>query len=255
MQYNKRDLPNARSVAELESTLNAKLKAPSYESVATTGLGVEESLRGIAHHVLTHLIKKYGLEGGEPLEKDQLQVLNIAAPEPAAPVVAAAPVAPASDSVWADDDAAPAAVIAAATAVTAPGQVFVEDDDDDDASAPMVGAELVSQPNPPPPGGFVPEKNPFGDLPSFNGDTAEEVPLASVEMQLPEGLLNSLPKIATSPGVPMPPAVTAQQPEGERRVSDGLVKEVTLPLNLSLAELKQHKKLRLRITLDVNIFP
>jgi signal recognition particle receptor subunit beta len=259
MQYNKRDLPNAMSVADLESTLNAKLKAPSYESVATTGLGVEESLRGIAHHVLTHLIKKYGLDGGEPLEKDQIQVLNIAPPEPAAPVVAAAPVAPATDSVWADDEntpvAAPAAATVAATAVTASGQVFVEDDDDDDASAPMVGAELVSQPTAPPPGGFVPEKNPFGDLPSFNGDTAEEVPIASVEMQLPEGLLNSLPKIATSPGVPMPVTVAAQPAEADRRVSDGLVKEVTLPLNISLSELKGHKKLRLRITLDVNILP
>jgi signal recognition particle receptor subunit beta len=256
MQYNKRDLPNAMSVADLEATLNAKLKAPSYESVATTGLGVEESLRGIAHHVLTHLIKKYGLDGGEPLEKDQIQVLNIGTQEPVAPVV---PAAPTSDSVWADDDeapvAAPAAPAVAATAVTASGQVFVEDDDDDDASAPMVGAELVSHPTAPPPGGFVPEKNPFGDLPSFNGDSAEEVPIASVEMQLPEGLLNSLPKIATSPGVPMPVAVTAQPAEADRRVSDGLLKEVTLPLNISLSELKGHKKLRLRITLDVNILP
>jgi signal recognition particle receptor subunit beta len=256
MQYNKRDLPNAMSVADLEATLNSKLKAPSYESVATTGLGVEESLRGIAHHVLTHLIKKYGLEGGEPLEKDQIQVLNIAAPEP--PAAAKAVAAPASDSVWADDDeapaaAAPAAPPVAAAAVAAAGQVFVEDDDDDDASAPLVGAELVSPPTPPPPGGFVPEKNPFGDLPSFNGDSAAEVPIASVEMQLPEGLLNSLPKIGTSPGVAMPAA--AQPPEGERRVSDGLVKEVTLPLNISLSELKGHKKLRLRITLDVNILP
>jgi signal recognition particle receptor subunit beta len=255
MQYNKRDLPNAMSVADLEATLNARLRAPSYESVATTGLGVEESLRGIAHHVLTHLIKKYGLEGGEPLEKDQIQVLNLAAPEPAA---APAPAAPTSDSVWADDDEKPVAplpVAAAAPTVTASGQVFVEDDDDDDVSAPMVGAELVSPPTPPPAGGFVPEKNPFGDLPEFNGDSAAEVPIASVEMQLPEGLLNSLPKIGTSPGVATPVPMPVQPPEAERRTSDGLVKEVTLPLNLSLSELKGHKKLRLRITLDVNILP
>ncbi|MBI2213190.1 MAG: GTPase domain-containing protein [Acidobacteria bacterium] len=257
MQYNKRDLPNAMAVAELESSLNAKLKAPSYESVATTGLGVEETLRGIAHHVLTHLIKKYGLEGGEPLEKDQIQVLNMAPPEPAKP----AKVAASSDSVWADDDqpaaTTPAAPVAAPVkaAVAASGQVFVEDDDDDDLSAPMVGAELVSQATPPPPGGFVPEKNPFGDLPSFLPDSAEEVPIASVEMQLPEGILNSLPKIATSPGVATPVPAPTPPVEAERRTSDGLVKEVTLPLNLSLSELKGHKKLRLRITLDVNILP
>lgn len=259
MQYNKRDLPNAMSVADLEETLNAKLKAPHYESVATTGLGVEESLRGIAHHVLSHLIKKYGLEGGDPLDKDQIQVLNLSPAEPVAPAPAVA-AAPSGDSVWAEDEepvpAAPvaAAPVAAAAVTAAAGQVFVEDDDDDDVSAPLVGAELVSQPTPPPPGGFVPEKNPFGDLPSFGVEDASEVPLASVEMQLPEGLLASLPKITTQSGATSAPFASAT-PEVERRTSDGLVKEVTLPLNLSLSELKGHKKLRLRITLDVNILP
>jgi hypothetical protein len=142
--------------------------------------------------------------------------------------------------------------------------VFVEDDDDDDGSVPLVGAELVSKPTPPPAGGFTPDKNPFGDIPSSFTDTNfAEVPLASVEMQLPEGILNSLPKITSQGSVPTPPSqpapapppVAAVVPEGERRSSDGLVKEVTLPLNLSLSELKGHKKLRLRITLDVNILP
>ena len=254
MQYNKRDLPNAMSVAELESMLNAKLKAPYYESVATTGLGVEESLRGIAHHVLSHLIKKYGLEGSDPLDKDQIQVLNFSPAEPVAPAPAVA-AAPSGDSVWAEDEEpVPAAPVAAAPVAAVAGHVFVEDDDDD-VSAPLVGAELVSQPAPPPPGGFVPEKNPFGDLPSFGAEEeASEVPLASVEMQLPEGLLASLPRITTQSGA-TPAPFAAATPEVERRTSDGLVKEVTLPLNLSLSELKGHKKLRLRITLDVNILP
>ena len=38
-----------------------------------------------------------------------------------------------------------------------------------------------------------------------------------------------------------------------RRVTDGLVKEVTVPLNLTMDELRQHRKLRLKITLDVNL--
>jgi len=33
----------------------------------------------------------------------------------------------------------------------------------------------------------------------------------------------------------------------------GLVKEVTVPINLSLEELRQHRRLRLKITLDVNL--
>ncbi len=40
LQYNKRDLPNILSVADLNSSLN-RFNAPSSESVATTGIGVD----------------------------------------------------------------------------------------------------------------------------------------------------------------------------------------------------------------------
>src|SRR6476469_5559316 len=46
MQWNKRDLPNALPIADINKELN-KLGAPNYESVATTGVGVEDTLRGI----------------------------------------------------------------------------------------------------------------------------------------------------------------------------------------------------------------
>src|ERR1043165_8343737 len=74
MQYNKRDLPNALPVAEIDKDVN-KLGAPKFESVATTVLGVEETLKGITQLVLAHLIKKYGLEGSEPVERE-IQILN-----------------------------------------------------------------------------------------------------------------------------------------------------------------------------------
>ena len=74
IQYNKRDLPNALPVAEIDKELN-KLNAPKFESVATMGLGVEETLKGITQLVLAHLVKKYGLEGSEPLGGD-IQILN-----------------------------------------------------------------------------------------------------------------------------------------------------------------------------------
>src|SRR5512141_231077 len=79
IQYNKRDLPNALPIAELEQGLN-KLHAPIFESVATTGLGVEETLKGITQLVLAHLVKKYNLAGSEPLEKE-IQILNATVPE------------------------------------------------------------------------------------------------------------------------------------------------------------------------------
>lgn len=84
IQYNKRDLQNAMPVAKLEKELN-KLSAPHYESVATSGAGVEQTLNGVTQLVLTNLVKKYGLEGSEPLEKD-IHILNgVPPPEPTAP--------------------------------------------------------------------------------------------------------------------------------------------------------------------------
>src|SRR6266487_1382494 len=74
IQYNKRDLPNAMPVEEIERGLN-KLNAPHYESVATTGIGVEETLKGVTSLVIAHLVKKYGLEGSEPLDRE-IQILN-----------------------------------------------------------------------------------------------------------------------------------------------------------------------------------
>src|SRR5262249_45143309 len=92
VQYNKRDLPNAIPVAKLEQELN-KIKAPHYESVATSGAGVEKTLNGITQLVLSNLVKKYGLEGAEPLERE-IRILNGAhAHEEAAP-----------DTLWDEED-------------------------------------------------------------------------------------------------------------------------------------------------------
>ncbi len=53
-QYNKRDLPNIASVEELEQTLNP-YSAPYFDSVATQGIGVFESLKTVAKKVLRAL--------------------------------------------------------------------------------------------------------------------------------------------------------------------------------------------------------
>jgi len=54
VQYNKRDMPEVISVAELRETLN-KHGAPDYEAVAKTGEGVFETLKGLAKLVLKQL--------------------------------------------------------------------------------------------------------------------------------------------------------------------------------------------------------
>jgi DNA-binding cell septation regulator SpoVG len=75
-----------------------------------------------------------------------------------------------------------------------------------------------------------------------------EVPTTSIEIPLPAGILDSLPVLGEGA-----PAMTVAAPE--RRSTDGLVREVTIPLNLSIEEIRQHRRLRLKITLDVNLLP
>lgn len=62
-QYNKRDLPNVSSVEELEKIINVD-KLPYFEGVATTGIGVKETLKAISSLVL----KKLSAEPSEPYD-------------------------------------------------------------------------------------------------------------------------------------------------------------------------------------------
>jgi len=54
MQYNKRDLPDAVPVAELEEELNPE-RFPFYEAVAFQGTGVFDTLKAVAKQVLRNL--------------------------------------------------------------------------------------------------------------------------------------------------------------------------------------------------------
>jgi signal recognition particle receptor subunit beta len=260
LQYNKRDLPNAMPVAEMNGEIN-KFAAPHFESVATTGIGVEETLKGITQLVLAHLIKKYNLEGSEPIDRD-LQILNVPSERTAK-----------NDSLWEDGgEAKPAAAAppkaAAKAAAKPPAAPFVVDDSDDE-NIPLVHTELIgSAPVPPPPSSAKPYSShgsPFEDVNDFystpgqglpdlppltSSEMPSEVPMMSIEIPLPPGILDSLPVLDTQTQ-----SATATLPAADRRATDGLVKEVSIPLNLSLDEIRQHRRLRLKITLDVNLLP
>ncbi len=54
IQYNKRDLPNVTTVAELRQLLNPD-SVPDYEACATTGEGVFETLKAVAKRILIDL--------------------------------------------------------------------------------------------------------------------------------------------------------------------------------------------------------
>ena len=58
VQHNKRDLPNAAPLEEMQQLLNAQ-NVPNFEACATVGKGVFETLKGVAKGVLTDL-KKLG---------------------------------------------------------------------------------------------------------------------------------------------------------------------------------------------------
>jgi signal recognition particle receptor subunit beta len=57
LQYNKRDLPNAVPVEELQAALNPR-NVPWFEACAATGVGVFETLKGAAKLVLSEMKKK-----------------------------------------------------------------------------------------------------------------------------------------------------------------------------------------------------
>ncbi len=70
LQYNKRDLRNAASVADLDTALNF-LHVPTFEAVAPTGKGVIDTLVGISRMVFAHL-RKTLLMPGEMAAHDDL---------------------------------------------------------------------------------------------------------------------------------------------------------------------------------------
>lgn len=58
IQYNKRDLPTAAPLDEMDRVLNPK-SITSFEAIATNGNGVFETLKGVARQVLMELKKNY----------------------------------------------------------------------------------------------------------------------------------------------------------------------------------------------------
>ncbi len=59
IQYNKRDMPSVAPVEELRELLNPN-KVPEFEGVASTGIGVFETLKAVAKLVLTEVKRQAG---------------------------------------------------------------------------------------------------------------------------------------------------------------------------------------------------
>ena len=57
LQFNKRDLPGALAVDQMYRVLNYK-REPTFEAVATTGIGVFDTLKSVAKQILIELRKR-----------------------------------------------------------------------------------------------------------------------------------------------------------------------------------------------------
>ena len=96
IQYNKRDLPNAAPIADLNKVLNTR-GVPTVEASAKTGKGVEETLKVATQLVFKVLANKYGNDAaGRPSEAIQRPASLAAKPAapPPPPPPPAAPVLP-----------------------------------------------------------------------------------------------------------------------------------------------------------------
>src|SRR5262249_37738740 len=92
-QYNKRDLANILSVAELEESLNAGGKHESYEACAVVGQGVFETLKAISKLTLRSL-KKRMLGEERPSKPITATVAPSSVAPPALPLASPASAAP-----------------------------------------------------------------------------------------------------------------------------------------------------------------
>ena len=127
IQYNKRDLSDIYSLEELEAVLNPN-RAPAYEGVASTGVGVVETFKGISRLLLRRLARDVGVPVvGSTVEAE--------ADSPAPAGVSASPIAPATPAV-------PTASAGLASAPSAPAVPHVP--------APGFAAVPVSPTWPPP---------------------------------------------------------------------------------------------------------
>jgi len=88
IQFNKRDLPKLSAIEDMNAAVN-KYNAPFYESVATTGIGVQDTLKAIVKLVLLNLTKKYETKSVAE-SAGATASMGVAAPQPARVAMAVA---------------------------------------------------------------------------------------------------------------------------------------------------------------------
>ncbi len=215
MQFNKRDLPNLSSVEEMNTLIN-RHNAPFYEAVATTGIGVEDTLKAITKLVLNHLAAKYQLGTAEEGKQDRPAAASagiaslrdaVEPARPSAPVRAPIPEpAPAASANYAEDSSllddvdfgtTPSIESAAPTAAPATDDDLEVFDLDGEEEAPSLEALPIPAHS---------ESSP--EMSEDLSDLLEEIPEDSEES--PMEVLREIPSAR-----PMPVARTLEPPSTE----------------------------------------
>lgn len=89
LQWNKRDLPGAMPVEEMQKILNRN-NWPAFEAIAVKGNGVFQTLKGIAQQVIRKLNREQGYSDDGQTRRADAQPLSLTAPPPPPPPPAAA---------------------------------------------------------------------------------------------------------------------------------------------------------------------
>jgi len=176
LQFNKRDLPKLASIEELNGAIN-RFNAPFYESVATTGIGVQDSLKAITKLVLLHLTKKYDPKTAAASASVQATPPSVsvgAPPKAANPAVAAPTSVPLESPPVSPPSPAQTMQMPVASVPPPPGT----DQGIPLSSAPDVLGESLPSPTPPTPAdlalGAVPSIDQQAS-PSFGDDEIQEL--------------------------------------------------------------------------------
>lgn len=164
LQFNKQDLANALSVDVLNEKLN-KYNAPFYEAIATTGVGVQETLRHITKLVLLKLNDKYGKEKSSGVNRAATTVAAPAPTPPSAPPLIATPASTAPRSTVTEVGSMPTLV----SPVAATPRVEVAAPQ----AAPRTAAVVAPLPAPSPPK-IAAAATPPASTPAFASSSADE---------------------------------------------------------------------------------
>lgn len=227
IQYNKRDLPNAMSVKDLNKKIN-DVKAPNFEAIALSGQGVQETLKGVTKLVLQALQHKYLKEETEKAGEKE------AVPE-AAPIVeeAPAPVEEVRDLPGAEVlEAEPSSVRLETMTGTAVQEDPVELEELEEVDLEEYQPQPITDPEP------------------VVQPVAKKVQRIEKPAVIQEKLIHDEQAVIKTGPLPRP-AVQAVQ----AAVSVGSAQEVSIPVEVSVGKGGQEIKLQIAINLKINVVP